>query len=262
MTTDPTPRPRAIASGTSILCGLTPRRVVRWFVFAIALLTVLSVAEQYVIHILGRADLEEYLIAVDLDAEGNIPTWYQSFTLLAASLLLAVVAAHTRARGGRYPGHWQVLSVILGILSMDELAQIHEHLGRLHEAWQTHGIFYFAWVIPGAIAALVSLGLFARFLWHLPAPIRTRFVLAGVIYFSGALGVEALGGWRAETMGMNNMTHSLIATGEEDLEMIGVATLIVALLRHMAVERMSLLISSADRAALPSDAESAERAAA
>jgi hypothetical protein len=34
-------------------------------------------------------------------------------------------------------------------------------------------------------------------------------------------------------MGMNNMTHSLIATVEEVLELAGVAMFLVALLRHL-----------------------------
>ena len=145
---------------------------------------------------------------------------------------------------------------------MDEIAQLHEHLGRLHETWHTHGIFYFAWVVPGAIAVLLSLALFARFLWQLPAPTRTRFVLEGAIYFCGALGVEALGGWRAETMGMNNMTHSLIATVEEDMEMIGVAVLVVGLLKHMAREGMSLVVSADEHRAVPAESETRDRTAA
>lgn len=65
-----------------------------------------------------------------------------------------------------------------------------------------------------------------------------------MIYFGGALGVEALGGWRAEAMGMNNMTHSVIGTIEEGMEMSGVAMVIVALLRHPAEQGMSLLVSA------------------
>lgn len=229
---------------TPLFWGLTPARVARWFMVVITLLTVLSVAEQYVIHQLGRADLEEYLIAFDLDAEGNIPTWYSSFALLAAAVLLGIIAGHVRRRQQPYAGHWQALAILIGVLSIDEIAQLHEHLGRLHEVWKTHGLFYFAWVIPGALAALATGVIFLRFLLHLPAATRHRFVVAAVVFCGGALGVEAISGWRAETMGMNNMTASLIATVEEDMEMIGVALVVVALLRHMAAERMSVFVSA------------------
>ncbi len=215
---------------------LSPKRVARALVAIIAILTVLSVAEQYVIHILGREDLEEFLIAVDLDAEANIPTWYSSASLLACAVLLGWVAARTRQQGGGFVGHWRWMSGIFVFLSIDETAQLHEHLGRLHEVWKTHGIFYFAWVIPGAAVVLLFVLAYARFLIHLPASTRRRFLLAGIVYVTGALGVEALSGWRAETMGMNNMTHSLIATVEEVMEMTGVAIFILALLRHLGGE--------------------------
>jgi hypothetical protein len=213
----------------------TPRKVAWWQACAIAILTVLSVAEQYVIHILGRADLEDFLITLDLDAESNLPTWYSSIALLACAVLLGRIASATRRMGGRFVGHWRALSGVFVFLSLDEIARLHEHLGRLQSVWDTHGIFYFAWVIPGSIAVLVFAALFTRFVFHLPPATRWRFIGAGVVFVLGALVVEALGGWRAETMGMNNMTHSLIATVEEVLELAGVAWFLVALLRHLEV---------------------------
>lgn len=213
--------------------GWTPRRVAWAQACAIAVLTVLSVAEQYVIHILGREDLEDFLITFDLDAESNLPTWYASIALLACAVLLRRIAGRTRAAGGRFAGHWTALGAIFVVLSLDEIARLHEHLGRLQSVWQTHGLFYFAWVIPGALAVLALGALFARFVFHLPAATRARFLGAGIVFVAGALVVEAIGGWRAETMGMNNMTHSLIATVEEVLELAGVAWFLVALLRHL-----------------------------
>lgn len=210
-----------------------PRRVGRSLAVAIAALAVLSVAEQFAIHVLGHDHLEEFLVAVDLDAEGNLPTWFASVTLLAAAGLAAWIGALTRAWGARYAGHWRALAVLLAAFSADEVARLHEHLGRLQPLLDTHGPLYFAWVLPGSLAALAGVVLFARFHRHLPAPTRRGLALATVLYFTGALVVEALGGWRAETMGMNNMTHSLIATVEEVLELAGVAVLVVALLRHV-----------------------------
>lgn len=233
--------------GMPLCWGLTPARVTRWFVLVIATLTVLSVAEQYVIHQLGRADLEEYLIAFDLDAEGNLPTWYSSIALLAAAALLGIIAAHVRRRKQPFAGHWQALAILLVVLSIDEVAQWHEHLGRLHEVWRTHGLFYFAWVIPGALAAVATGVIFLRFLLQLPAGTRNRFIVAALVFCGGALGVEAISGWRAETMGMNNMTASLIATLEEVMEMAGVALVIVALLRHMAAEGIGVHVSAESR---------------
>ena len=223
---------------------VSPRRIAWAFVAIITLITALSVAEQYVIHIMGRDDLEEFLIAVDVDAEANIPTWYASATLLSCAMLLGTIAAQTRRRG-RDAGYWASLSAVFVFLSVDETAQLHEHLGRLQSVWHTHGILYFAWVIPGTIVVSL-LGLaYLRFVLRLPAATRRRFIWAGLVYVGGALGVEAISGWRAERMGMNNMTHSLIATVEEDMEMAGVAMFTVALLRYMGGERGDVTVDVA-----------------
>ena len=229
--------------------ALSRAALMRCLVVVIAILTVLSVAEQYLIHIMGRADLEEFLIAVDLDAEANLPTWYASVTLLGCALMLGAIARRARRAGERFSGHWAWLSGLFVCLSIDEIAQLHEHLGRLQSVWHTHGLFYFAWVIPGAaFVALVGLA-YARFLAHLPPAMRARFVIAAIVYLVGVLGVEAISGWRAERMGMNNMTHSLIATIEEVLEMSGVALFIDALFRHLSGGRDVLEIAISARAA-------------
>jgi hypothetical protein len=215
-------------------------RVARWLAGVIAVLAIVSLAEQYVIHILGRADLEEYLIAVDVDAEANIPTWYSAAALFACSVLLAAITARVNRERGPFVDHWAWLSAIFGFLSIDELAQLHEHLGHLHEMWHTSGVFYFAWVIP-AMVFVAAVGLaYAKFLAHLPPVTRRRFIVAAIIYVGGAVGVEALGGWRAETYGMNNMTHSCIATVEEVMEMTGVALFLVALLKVLSREQPAL----------------------
>jgi hypothetical protein len=213
---------------------LDARRAAKGLALAIGVLTVLSLAEQSVIHLLGMDHLEDLLIALDLDAEGNIPTWFASATLLAAAGLAAWIGSLTRARGGRDPGHWRALAALLAAASVDEVAKLHEHLGRLQPLLDTHGPVYFAWVIPGSLVTVGLVLLFARFHHRLPVRTRRGLALATALYFTGALVVEALGGWRAEIMGMNNMTHSLIATVEEVLELAGVAVLIVTLLEHRA----------------------------
>ena len=97
-------------AGATVRLTIRRRALMRCLAVIIGVLTLLSVAEQYVIHILGRADLEEFLIAVDLDAEANIPTWYASGTLFACALLLGVVARRARRQGDGFAGHWGWLS--------------------------------------------------------------------------------------------------------------------------------------------------------
>ena len=55
-------------------------------------------------------------------------------------MLLGTIAAQTRRRDGRDAGYWASLSALFVCLSVDETAQLHEHLGRLQSVWHTHGI--------------------------------------------------------------------------------------------------------------------------
>ena len=63
------------------------------------------------------------------------------------------------------------------------------------------------------------------------------FVVAGIIYVGGALGVEAVSGLWAERHGEDNLVYMTISTVEELMEMIGIIVFIHALLdytgRHM-----------------------------
>jgi hypothetical protein len=122
-------------------------------------------------------------------------------------------------------------------MAIDEAFQFHERLnipvGTLLGDGSL-GIFYFPWVIPG-IALVSVLGLyFLRFLLHLPATTRLRFLMAATIFIGGAIGVELIGSSHAELHGYENWTYSMIATLEESLEMAGLIVFIWALLNYCA----------------------------
>lgn len=57
----------------------------------------------------------------------------------------------------------------------------------------TGGVFYFAWVIPGAAFVCLFALAYLGFLLAMPRPIAMTMVLAGIIYVSGAIGAEMVG---------------------------------------------------------------------
>jgi hypothetical protein len=71
-----------------------------------------------------------------------------------------------------------------------------------------------------------------KFLLHLPAKTRLRFLIAATIYLGGAIGVELFGSQHAELYGYENLTYSMIATLEESLEMTGLIVFIWALMNY------------------------------
>lgn len=183
----------------------------------------------------------------DVGKEANIPTWYSTVALLICSTLLAVITVTKKRLGGSYVLHWGVLSGIFLLLSVDELSQIHEVMGSLLKAalvefagFHPSGVLFFAWVIPGAIfAALVALA-YLRFLTHLPSRIRLIFIAAGVLYVTGALGLEMVSSrqeaiyWGEEMPGGVTVFVNLVTTAEELFEMLAIVILIYALISYIA----------------------------
>jgi len=179
----------------------------------------------------------------DFDAEKNIPTLYSSFAIIIASMFLAVIAlAQKKQRESWVP--WIGLSVIFLFLSIDEVASIHERLVEpVRETLNTSGLLYFAWVIPYGGAVGIFFICYLKFLIDLPRKIMILFVASGLIFVSGAIGFELLGGMHVELYGRENIIYSIYYTCEEFLEMIGIATFIYALLSYITHKSTSFTLT-------------------
>ena len=241
---------------------LSPRQITRFLLFIVLGLVLASLAGQFSKYYLNHATLLGLIPRFNVDAENNIPTWYSSFALLFCSALLAIIASAKRLKGDRFTRHWIALSVIFLYLSLDEVASIHELLIEpLRSLLDASGFLYFTWVIPGAIFVVICLLLFLQFLRSLPAKTRRLFLLAGTIFVTGALGVELVGGYYAESSSQNNMTYAMITTIEESLEMVGIVVFIYALLSYMSsvVSEVKISISDQERASKQSKTCTAKR---
>lgn len=209
---------------------------------AIAVLLVLaSIGMQFSKFVLGHGGLKGLVRLFYIDAERNIPTYFSVLLMIFAALLLAVIALLNQKQRTPFASKWAVLSAGFLFMAFDEAFQVHEKLilpvrallsGSLPDG--TLGIFYFAWVIPGGMLVLFLGLFFSRFLLHLPALARHRFLTAATLYLGGAIGVELIGGRYAESLVAENWTYSLIVTVEESLEMAGLVVFIWALLEYCA----------------------------
>lgn len=216
---------------------LDTRAIVRILAVVALVLVLASIAGQLSKYLLGHDQVKGLVPLFYLDKERNVPTYFSVLLLLFAALLLAVIALVVGKQRAPYVSKWGILSLTFLFLAFDEAFQVHERLivpfrGLL--GGSDLGIFYYAWVVPG-IAFVAVLGVFfSRFVLALPAATRFRFVLAGALYVGGALGVEFVGGWYAETHSTQTFAYSMIATTEESLEMAGLIVFIWALLQHCA----------------------------
>jgi hypothetical protein len=146
-------------------------------------------------------------------------------------LALSAPAATGREHAERYPGHWKPLAILLLLMSLDEAASLHEGtIEPLRSALGTGGPFYYAWVIPGMVFVLAFALAYRGFLLGLPPKTRGMFAVAGTLYVCGALVTEMVGGVYADSYGEVGIAYLTITSVEEYLEMLGVATLLYALM--------------------------------
>lgn len=234
-----------------MVLNTSSQKIIKVLLPIVLVLTVLSVVGQLYKYSFGH---DRYLVTLtNLDAEWNLPTWYQSNTLLLCSLLLGIISYAKKTYGSRFHLHWLSLSVIFLILAMDESIQFHEQtITPLRTLLRTSGIFYFAWVIPAAILLLI-LGLaFMKFLQNLPGKTRRLFLISGSIYVGGVIGMELVGGSYFSSHGKDNLTYAMLANLEEFLEMSGILIFIYALMRYIKENLKDLKLCLANRDFRPS----------
>jgi len=248
---------------------VSSRQIVRAMLLAALILTLASLAAEF-LRIpwdwRNETSLDRVLMLLIISADSSIPTWYSSIALLLCSVLLATIAATKKRQGERYATHWGVLSGIFLILSIDEVARIHETLGGVSASlansvgFTPSGFIYYFWVVPGAIFVLVVLLAYARFLLHLPKRTLILFLVAGGVFVVGAIGVEMLGS-RLEfdvvqskgkfmNASVNTQVMYVVAVAiEELLEMLGIVIFVYALLSYIGFDakEVTLRIRSDDK---------------
>ena len=239
------------------------KTIVRVLIIAVLFITLVSLAARFALYMWGEEELLQPLRIFDVGEERSIPTWFESVQFLLCSILLAVVAVVKKQRSDRYSLHWSVLSVILLLLSLDEVASIHEAIGHQSEnvlhnttGFTPSGAIGFGrfWVVPGAAFAFIVLLVYLKFLAQLPQTTRRLFLFAGALFVLGALGIEMLSAqvvsssegivnWVVSSSGsmINRESASAIPkiiTGlqtsiEEMFEMLGLTVFIYALLAYI-----------------------------
>ncbi|RLL66088.1 hypothetical protein [Streptomyces sp. Z26] len=174
---------------------------------------------------------------VNVDVEGNLPTWWNSALLLAVAGM-ALVAALLSGRDAR-PGRlsWLGLAAATAVLSIDESSELHERLGEVGKSWKSWAgvsLPTHAWVLPGALLAVA--GTVCAVLWarDLPRDLRRGLLGALAVFLGGALGVETFNGWALEH---GYSTVLMLGTlVEEGLEMSGCLVALAVLGRYVLLE--------------------------
>jgi hypothetical protein len=241
---------------------ISPKKIAFLLFGFILFLTVASLIGQYYKDFFADNELLIKIIdKFDLDLEkNNVPTWYQSSSLLLSSFLLLVISLFRNSEGDKDYRFWGLLSAIFLYLSLDEAVSIHEQLTMpLRTTFQLEGIFYLSWVIPAVAFLAVFALVFFKFLFRLPPQTRYLMMTAGIVFVLGAVGVEMLGGnylYVTDDLPtrINDFRYVLLTTFEEFLEMSGIVIFIYSLLSYLfpseapeTVNEKAKIIESFDR---------------
>lgn len=218
-------------------------------------LTLMNVFSHVSHHLVGEhlpgsvlESILEPLDAFQLDRERSFPTLYVATLWLLCSVLLAGITLSRRAIAARYVRHWGVLATIFLCLFTDELLQIHEKtIEPLRYILGTSGLLYYAWVVPALILLLVFGVLYAKFVIALPSRLRLLFLTAGLVFVTGAVGFEMIGGYYDSFYGKESAGFIVSSTVEEFLEMLGLTVFIYALLEYMRLYVGEIVVPPASK---------------
>jgi hypothetical protein len=149
------------------------------------------------------------------------------------AFLLLIVALNARRIGVRSPP-WAMMTVLFTYLSMDEATDFHGLWAGLVDAEALMGESKagFAWMVPGVIIVAIVALMAVRWVWQLPQRTRDTFILAGVVFVGGGLGLEFVGS-RVVDETFYNPAYLVVATIEEALEMCGVIIMLVAVVEYL-----------------------------
>ena len=198
-------------------------RLMKWFWVLAAILVGIHVLLT-VVHF-QVIELPWYLRQIfDMDEEDSFPTWYSAFALLLTSVVLWVQARRQHAAASSWRWHWSGLSLGFLVLSIDEIAGMHETLNSVIEQ---------SWAVPGAIVVALVAGIYLGFLAQLDRRTAAWFAIAGALYVGGAVGVEYYTEPYLKNDALNTLPYNLWTAVEEGMEIVGVLVFLQALLRHM-----------------------------
>ena len=182
-------------------------------------------------HGLGWENYDKVARIFHLNAEQSIPAYFSTVLLLFSSILLWIIGL--RASGGNVK--WKILSVIFLLMSVDEMASLHEKLIPLVRHFiGENQFFYWGWTLPAGLF-LVAFGIYFFPFWkNLPSSTRTGMMWAGIIYVGGALVLEFFESlYFYEIKTYKDVWLDLMILFEEIMEMAGIIIFIRTLLLHI-----------------------------
>ena len=226
--------------------AVSSKKVSQTLLIITSLLIIASVAGQIMKYMGGHDTVFGLVPLFNVSKEQNIPTLFSVLLLISCSVLLSLIFYLHRKQVAGLKMYWATLAIGFVYMAIDEFTQLHEGVGISFIPLigdHSRGFLYYSWVIPAFALMVFLASFFSSFLFKLPKTTRINFIIAGIIYLTGLLGIEMLGGYYHELHGNENLTYSLISTLEESLEMLGLILFIRALLDYLSAHFSEITIN-------------------
>lgn len=191
----------------------------------------------------GRSGSGPITGIMNVAVDSAVPTWFASAILAAAGILGFTLARREDDRRDRLA--WMGLGVLGLLLSIDEVATIHERWGEIARGtpFSTDALGY-SWVLGGLVVAGFVAVLYLPFLLRLKPRTRWLLIGAGAVFLAGAVGVEVVNGRieLADPNGDRVLLWSLLTGVEEFLEFIGASLWVYTAVDALAGPKGSVTI--------------------
>jgi len=170
------------------------------------------------------------------DDEETIPTYFSAINLLFASILLSLIANFKSKVNDSFTVHWRILSILFLLLSVDEIAGLHEMtIDPMVRVYHLSGYLRFPWVILGIIFMAGFSLYYLKFLKALPKPFMKGFFYSCLIFLIGSIGLETISAkiFISLEQSPKDLIYNLVTTLEESCEMLGIIMFINVLLSYL-----------------------------
>lgn len=222
-------------SGMHYSFSFTSQKIIRFLSVLLFVLLVANIAATYFKWVKGLETALGIIPLFDFDGEFNLPSLFSFGLITSNALILFLIAKHS-AVSQQERNYWSLLRYVFLFLAFDELMSIHERVGLILYSKMPNAFFLSDsrfWILPMSILLLLFAVYFFRFFWNLPPQLRLRFLLAGLVYLGGAIGVETLGDIYMWYHDKPDFYYGLLSSLEELMEMVGMILFLHALLQHL-----------------------------
>ncbi len=219
--------------------AVTPQTTALYLFGAMAVFSVLNIVTIILEFGFGYDWAKGFVPSFRLNREANPPTVFSAFLLFSVAYLFAAIAKEKRSTNAVFAKRWTFLAGIALFMVLDEAFAIHELLNE-YSGW-TNGLFnptgYLVgpWVVIYGAIVLVFIALFLPLFFKLPLRYRLLFGGAGVMFVSGAIGLEMIAA-QEWTHHQESFSFVVLNSFEEMMEMSAIIIVIYGALKYMQDE--------------------------